>query len=317
MAPKQPEKIENPPVASSSEEESGSESGSSSSEESDSSSDDVVVSKHSGSKTTTTPTHVETLPESSKAKAKRPLEETEEGSKKKMKTSEDLKSDEKPKQNLFARIFSEDDDVFLLHRIIDFTAKTGNPTENMDAFYEYVKKSLSFDASKDQLVTKVRNLRRKFDEKILKSLEKGITEEEQIVFPKVFDQTCFDLSRKIWGTDGILPCKSKKVRQEQLEGRIKDEENEKPQRHVITPSLSSALEIFSLYKSVNPNSFLDEVAWIACWDKVKDGPKKLVLEEKMKKIKSVDEELCLMKIDVLADASKTMFKQDGGSTSGK
>ncbi|EOA28832.1 hypothetical protein CARUB_v10025071mg [Capsella rubella] len=305
MAPKQPENV--PMVTSSEddEEESGSvqnKSDSSSGEESDSSSDEEsqpvvspkkdektpvktsVVSKPSSSKTTTKPTHV---------------------------VSSLVKTDEKPKQNLFARIFSEEDEVVLLKGIIDFTGKNGNPTENMDVFYEYVKKSISFNVTKDQLVTKVRNLKRKFDEKILKSLDKGITEEDQIVFSKAFDKRCFDLSRKIWGIDGVLPSKSKKVRQEELGKRVKDEEDEKPERHVISSSsLSFGQEYVSFFKAENPTCVFDEAEWIAILDDLKDGPEKRKWEAKLKKTKALKEGIVMAKLDFATFVTKAIFKQD-------
>lgn len=331
MAPKQPEKFESPPMASASEEEE--ESGSidkgsgSSGEESDSSDEESkpvevskkeahskklvvptsVVNQPSGSKTTTKPSHVGT---------KRVSEKTDEGSKKKMKMSEDdVKNDEKPKQNLFVRKFSKEDEVVILQSIIDFNTRSEYPS---DAFYEDVKKSISFEATTDQLVTKIRNLRRKFDEKILKSLEKGKTE-ELIFSSKAFDQRCFDLSRKIWGSNGFLSSKSKTMLQGQhLGGKIKkDDEDEDPKKHVIS-TLSFGQELVSFISVENPTMLgMDEAKWIANWDKVKDGPEKRELEFILKKLQAKQVELVMMRIGFINDAAAVLFKQDKASSSGK
>ncbi|KAG7584526.1 GLABROUS1 enhancer-binding protein family [Arabidopsis suecica] len=267
-----------------------------------------VVNQPSGSKTTTKPSHVGT---------KRVSEKTDEGSKKKMKMSEDdVKNDEKPKQNLFARKFSKEDEVIILQRIIDFNTRSGYPS---DAFYEDVKKSISFDASTDQLVTKIRNLRRKFDEKILKSLEKGKTE-ELIFSSEAFDQRCFDLSRKIWGSNGFLSSKSKTMLQgQQLGGKVKkDDEDEDREKHVISSPLSYGQELVSFITVENPTMLgMDEAKWIANWDKVKDGPEKRELEFILKKLQAKQVELVMMRIGFINDAAAVLFKQDKASSSGK
>ncbi|CAL9223748.1 unnamed protein product [Arabidopsis halleri] len=332
MAPKQLEKFESPPMAlASEEEESGStEKGSGSSgEESDSSDEESkpvevskkeahskklvvpisVVNQPSGSKTTTKPSYVGT---------KRVSEKTDEGSKKKMKMSEDdVKNDEKPKQNLFVRKFSKEDEVFILQSIIDFNTRTGYPS---DAFYEDVKKSISFEATTDQLVTKIRNLRKKFDKKVLKSLKKGKTEEQIVYHSKAYDQRCFDLSRKIWGSNGILSSKSKTMLQgQQLGGKVKkDDEDEEPGEHVITTPLSSAQELVSFITVENPTMLgMDEAKWIANWDKVKDGPEKRELEFILKKLQAMQAELVMMRIGFINDAATVLFTQDKVSSSGK
>ncbi|CAH8262863.1 unnamed protein product [Arabidopsis lyrata] len=226
-----------------------------------------------------------------------------------MKMSEDdVKNDEKPKQNLFVRKFSKEDEIVILQSIIDFNTRSEYPS---DAFYEDVKKSISFEATTDQLVTKIRNLRRKFDEKILKSLEKGKTE-ELIFSSKAFDQRCFDLSRKIWGSNGFLSSKSKTMLQGQhLGGKIKkDDEDEDPKKHVIS-TLSFGQELVSFISVENPTMLgMDEAKWIANWDKVKDGPEKRELEFILKKLQAKQVELVMMRIGFINDAAAVLFKQD-------
>lgn len=58
---------------------------------------------------------------------------------------------------------------------------------------------------------------------------------------------------------------------------------------------------------------LDEVAWIASWDKVKYGPKKRELEERLKKMKAMQAEFCMKRIGF----TKVICKQDNESFSCK
>ncbi|CAH8255593.1 unnamed protein product [Arabidopsis lyrata] len=83
------------------------------------------------------------------------------------------------------------------------------------------------------------------------------------------------------------------MRQGQLEGRFKDEEDEEPES--------------------TPLSF----EYVASWDKVKDGPKKRELEITLKKMEAKQAELCMIRIEFVADAANVMFKQDNTSSSGK
>lgn len=319
MAPKQMEKIMNPPMASSSEEEE--EKSGSLGEESDASGDESdspvekskskkeeslknpqnrVMSKprqeSSASKIAIKSSDVAALPE--RSKAKRSLEKAEEMSNNKMKktsnSEEKLKNsvsgNETPKPTMFQRIFTEDDEIVLRQGILEITATNAKLSENMDAFHELVKDFISFEVTVDQLNTKVRNMRKKFYKTVEKSFEKGITE-DKIVFSKVFDQRCFDLSRKIWGVKG--------------------------ERYVGSTSLTSGNEIVSFLKAENLTSFgLDESILIAGWEMVEDGPKKRELEEGLKRIKAMQAVLCMKRIELVADTTKAIVS-DNASSSGK
>ncbi|KAL9285316.1 putative transcription factor [Arabidopsis thaliana] len=321
MAPKQLKKIENPVVSSSEEEESASSGESATSgEESDSSADSpvkestkkpVVVNKPSGSKTTT-------KPESSTA-AKRSFEKTDEMSKKKSKNEDVKKKDETPKKNLFVRLFTEEDEAILLQGFLDFATKKGNPSDHIDDFYESIKNSISFDVTKPQLVTKIGNLKKKFNGRVSKGLKKG-KNEEVMVFSKASDQNCFDLSRKIWGSNGVLYSKSKNMRQVQLGGSVKvDEDDQEPQKHrFVISTLSSGQELVSYLKVENPNSLgVDDTKWSAKLDKIKDGKQKRKMEKTLKKIQAKEEELSMMRSEFVAAVTNVLSKQDNASSSCK
>ena len=79
--------------------------------------------------------------------------------------------------------------------MIDFNSETGkSPYEDMDGFYEFIKKSISFEASKYQTVEKIRSLRKKYVKKVRRGVES---------LPKAHDMECFKLSKYIWGSNGM------------------------------------------------------------------------------------------------------------------
>jgi hypothetical protein len=115
---------------------------------------------------------------------------------------------EKPedsKKQLFQRLWTEDDEIALLRGIIDFTAKKGyDPSKDMNAFYDFIKKSLHFDVSMTQLKDKISRLKKKFENHV-----KGKKGENKI-FSKPHDQKGFDLSKSIWGSDGSIKANGRK-----------------------------------------------------------------------------------------------------------
>ncbi|KFK25038.1 hypothetical protein AALP_AA8G058500 [Arabis alpina] len=336
MAPKHTDTIQNPPMPSSSSEEESASSGedSDSSKKHNSASDSdpiktkIVVTKpeSSGSMKTTTKSSV-VVAEPESTTAKRPLKETEEDvevKKKKMKTElvmknqepeEKVSGDETKKQLMFQRLFSENDEIALLQGILDFTSTRGDPYEKMDVFCEYVKKLINFDANKSQLVTKIRRLKKKFGNTIKNSLKKGKSEDE-IVFSKDLDQKAFHLSRKVWGSNGVLASKSRKKLGENSKEIIKKEE--KPKQNVVSVCRSSSEggEIASFFKAENTTAFgLDEPTVAARWEMVSDVAKKREMEEKLKKLKATQEELCLQRTGIVADTVKLIFNDNASSSS--
>jgi len=134
----------------------------------------------------------------SKPVAKRPLEskkDANESNKKKTKVAEEEKKSGGVAVN---RLWSEDDEVLLLKGMIEFQSKKGiDPSSDSSEFHEYIKKLLSVEVSKNQLMDKVRRLKKKFENNAGKG-EKG----EDPVFSKPHEHKCFGLSKKIWGTGG-------------------------------------------------------------------------------------------------------------------
>ncbi|KAJ4902020.1 DNA-binding storekeeper protein-related transcriptional regulator [Raphanus sativus] len=124
-----------------------------------------------------------------KSGTKRPSEETsrETNSKREKKTGEDSK-----KPAAFQRLWTEDDEISVLQGMIDFKNDTGNsPYDDTNAYYDHMKKFISFEVSKNQFMDKLRSLKKKYMGK------------EKPSFTKPHDQKSFTLCKFIWGPDGM------------------------------------------------------------------------------------------------------------------
>ncbi|KAL4309248.1 hypothetical protein GQ457_01G003100 [Hibiscus cannabinus] len=132
--------------------------------------------------------------------AKRPKKKAgEEGNIMTPAVEEVKKTGEDAKKQLFQRLFSEDDEIALLRGMLDYSAKKGaDPCADMNAFYDFVKKSIHTDVTKAQLMDKIRRLKKKFENNAGKGKQGG-----DRTFSKAHEQNAFELSKKIWGKEGI------------------------------------------------------------------------------------------------------------------
>lgn len=209
------------------------------------------------------------------------------------------------KHQMVPWIFTRRDQLALLQAILDFATTRGDPSKFMDGFCDYVKDLVFFDTSKSHAVkNRVTKLKRKFEKNLKRCLRKGKSEENPIVFPTSFDQEAFELSRKIWGKNGVLASKlSKKLREKLKEISSSHEVN------VASTRLSSGREIASFFKAENMLSFgLDEATVIARWDKLEDGPKKRALDAEFKKIQNKQLERLVMITGLMVDVTEAMSK---------
>ncbi|GAB4825091.1 hypothetical protein Ancab_007966 [Ancistrocladus abbreviatus] len=94
------------------------------------------------------------------------------------------------------RLWREDDEIAILKGMLEFQSRKG-PDFSNDAFYEFVKGMLRADVSKNQLMDKVRRLRKKYKDNADRS-EDG----KDPVFSKPHEHKSFTLSKKIWGGVG-------------------------------------------------------------------------------------------------------------------
>ncbi|KAE8712997.1 RmlC-like cupins superfamily protein [Hibiscus syriacus] len=113
---------------------------------------------------------------------------------------EEKKTREDEKKQLFQRLFSDDDEIAMLKGLLDFLDKKGvDPFADTNAFHDFVKDSLHADVSKAQLMYKVRRLRKKFENNARRSKDG-----EDRTFSKPHEQQSFELSKRIWGKEGII-----------------------------------------------------------------------------------------------------------------
>lgn len=152
------------------------------------------------SKSNTTPTRLpakrpsESEAKDSKRAKKKGLERDEEDEPGTAAEDETKKTGEDSKTKMFQRLWSEDDEIVILKGIVDYTAKTGkDPSADMNAFHDFIKKSLHVNVSRSQLVDKVRRLKKKYENNAGKGKKFNPT--------KPHDQKAFDLSKKIWGDE--------------------------------------------------------------------------------------------------------------------
>lgn len=137
-----------------------------------------------------------------------------------------LEKTEDTKKQLFQRLWSEEDEVALLKGVIAFIKKKGtDPTKDLNAFFDFIKISVHFDFSLNQLKDKVSRLKRKFENHV----SKGKHGEDK-TFSRVHDQNLFDLSKKIWGSEGLCGKskslapdseETKKVKKMEMENQVK------------------------------------------------------------------------------------------------
>ncbi|GMY09954.1 STOREKEEPER protein-like [Fagus crenata] len=104
------------------------------------------------------------------------------------------------------RLWSEDDELVILKGMIEYQSKKGSdPYSEMGAFLEFIKKSLRVEVSKNQLMDKIRRMKKKYQVNV----EKGGDNGEDPVFSKPHEQKAFELSKKIWGVDAGSNRKAK------------------------------------------------------------------------------------------------------------
>lgn len=152
------------------------------------------------SKSNTTPTRLpakrpsESEAKDSKRAKKKGPERDEEDEPGTAAEDETKKTGDDSKTKLFQRLWSEDDEIVILKGIVDYTAKKGtDPSADMNAFHDFIKKSLHVNVTKSQLVDKVRRLKKKYENNSGKGKKFNPT--------KAHEQKAFDLSKKIWGEE--------------------------------------------------------------------------------------------------------------------
>lgn len=108
-------------------------------------------------------------------------------------------------RRLFQRLWTDEDEIELLQGFLEYTTSRGsiNSSHHHDttAFYDQIKCKLQLDFNKNQLVEKLRRLKKKY-RNVLNKIGSG----KDYVFKSPHDQATFEISRKIWsGGGGVAP----------------------------------------------------------------------------------------------------------------
>ncbi|KAL2478109.1 DNA-binding storekeeper protein-related transcriptional regulator [Forsythia ovata] len=106
-------------------------------------------------------------------------------------------------RKLFQRLWTDEDEIELLQGFLEYTTQRGPQSSShhhdTTAFYDQIKDKLQLDFNKNQLVEKLRRLKKKYRNVISKS---GSGKDH--AFKSPHDQATFEISCKIWGdTAGV------------------------------------------------------------------------------------------------------------------
>ncbi|KAI4301889.1 hypothetical protein L6164_035126 [Bauhinia variegata] len=103
-------------------------------------------------------------------------------------------------RRLFQRLWTNEDEIELLQGFLDYTTQRGSSHHNDTAlFYDQIKSKLQLDFNKNQLVEKLRRLKKKY-RNVLNKISSG----KEFSFKSPHDQATFEISRKIWSSMGQI-----------------------------------------------------------------------------------------------------------------
>ncbi|KAF9595203.1 hypothetical protein IFM89_037789 [Coptis chinensis] len=105
-------------------------------------------------------------------------------------------------RRLFQRLWTDEDEIGLLQGFLEYTSQRGgfkNSAYHHDTapFYDQIKSKLQLDFNKNQLVEKLRRLKKKY-----RNVMNRISSGKEISFKTPHDQATFEISRKIWNEVG-------------------------------------------------------------------------------------------------------------------
>ncbi|KAJ4877710.1 DNA-binding storekeeper protein-related transcriptional regulator [Raphanus sativus] len=107
-------------------------------------------------------------------------------------------------RRLFQRLWTDEDEIELLRGFLDYVAchrggGSGSHPPDTAPFYELIKSKLQLEFNKNQLVEKLRRLKKKY-RNVMSKMGSG----REVVFKSPHDQATFDISRKIWNQSGKI-----------------------------------------------------------------------------------------------------------------
>ncbi|KAJ0237061.1 transcription factor [Hirschfeldia incana] len=106
-------------------------------------------------------------------------------------------------RRLFQRLWTDEDEIELLRGFLDYvTSHRGNNSSHPPdtaPFYELIKSKLQLEFNKNQLVEKLRRLKKKY-----RNVMSKISSGKEVFFKSPHDQSTFEISRKIWNQTGKI-----------------------------------------------------------------------------------------------------------------
>ncbi|KAF5740541.1 mediator-associated protein 1 [Tripterygium wilfordii] len=104
-------------------------------------------------------------------------------------------------RRLFQRLWTDEDEIELLQGFLEYTAQRGGNAHHQDTtlFYDQIKSKLQLDFNKNQLVEKLRRLKKKY-----RNVVNKISSGKEFSFKSPHDQATFEISRKIWSKDNTV-----------------------------------------------------------------------------------------------------------------
>ncbi|XP_047310082.1 probable transcription factor At3g04930 [Impatiens glandulifera] len=108
-------------------------------------------------------------------------------------------------RRLFQRLWTDEDEIQLLQGFLHYSSQRGFPIGNSwsnhqdtTMFYEQIRGKLHHDFNKNQLVRKLRRMKKKY-----RNVESKIRSGKNYAFKSPHDQLTFQISRRIWRENGI------------------------------------------------------------------------------------------------------------------
>lgn len=102
-------------------------------------------------------------------------------------------------RRLFQRLWTDDDEIAILQGFLAFTSQRSSSLhhnhQDTGAFYDQIRARIQLDFNKNQLVEKLRRLKKKY-----RNITNRIRSGKDYAFKSPHDQAAFDLSDKIWGS---------------------------------------------------------------------------------------------------------------------
>lgn len=112
-------------------------------------------------------------------------------------------------RKLFQRLWTDEDEIELLQGFLEYTTQRGGINSSShhhhdtSAFYDQIKSKLQLDFNKNQLVEKLRRLKKKY-RTVMSKMGSG----KDFVFKSPHDQATFQISSKIWSNAGPIVVRS-------------------------------------------------------------------------------------------------------------